>query len=154
PRGRRRTSSPDLIRITTMTNIRTSGVCVWALLCLHASMSSASTISVDPGGDLQAALLSAQPGDTILLARGAVYVGNFVLPNKGGSSTIRVRTNGDANLPGDGQQISPANAPQLAIIKTPNALPAIQTAPGAHDWKLMLLEIAATGGNDIMLLGD
>ena len=137
-----------------MTNIRTSGVCVWAFLCLHASMSSASTISVDPGGDLQAALLSAQPGDTILLARGAVYVGNFVLPNKGGSSTITVRTNGDANLPGDGQQISPANAPQLAIIKTPNALPAIQTAPGAHNWKLMLLEIAATGGNDIMLLGD
>ena len=137
-----------------MANIRAIGVCVGALLCLFASTSNASTISVDAGGDLQAALVNAQPGDTILLARGAVYIGNFVLPNKGGASTITVRTNGDADLPGDGQTISPANAPQLAVIKTPNSGPAIQTAPGAHHWKLMLLEVAATGGNDIILLGD
>jgi hypothetical protein len=117
-------------------------------------MARAATISLDAGGDLQAALFNAQPGDTILLTRGAVYVGNFVLPNKTGSSTITVRTNGDAGLPGDGQTITPANAPQLAVIKTPNAMPAIQTAPGAHNWTLMLLEVAATGGNDIILLGD
>ena len=137
-----------------MKNIRTTGVCAGVLLCLSASVSSAATISVDAGGDLQAALINAQPGDTILLARSAVYVGNFVLPNKGASTTITVRTSGDADLPGDGQRISPANAPQLATIKTPNGLPAIQTAPGAHHWTLMLLEIAAAGGNDIMLLGD
>ena len=31
---------------------------------------------------------NAQPGDTISLARGAVFTGSFVLPNKGGSSMI------------------------------------------------------------------
>jgi hypothetical protein len=137
-----------------MKSIRTTGVCAGVLLCLCASIASAATISVAAGGDLQAALVNAQPGDTILLARGAAYVGNFVLPNKGGSSVITVRTSGDADLPGEGQRMSPASAGQLAIIKTPNTQPAIQTAPGAHHWTLMLLEIAAAGGNDIMLLGD
>jgi hypothetical protein len=33
-------------------------------------------------------------------------------------------------------------------------MPAIQTAPGAHHWTLMLLEIAASGGYDVMLFGD
>src|SRR5262252_7364823 len=137
-----------------MTKIRTSSVCAGALLSFCASTASAATISLDADGDLQAALLNAQPGDTIVLARGTAYVGNFVLPNKGGSSTITVRTSGDTDLPGDGQRISPTNSAQLALIKTPNGFPAIQTAPGAHHWKLMLLEIAAGGGNDIMLLGD
>jgi hypothetical protein len=44
----------------------------------------AATIYVPDGGDLQAALNAAQPGDTIPLAQGAEFVGNFVLPNKTG----------------------------------------------------------------------
>src|SRR4051794_5898710 len=140
-----------------MKKIRTAlRVCAAAglYLCLCASASRASTISVAAGGDLQAALFNAQPGDTIVLARGAVYTGNFTLPNKGGAATIVVRTDGDNDLPADGQRISPSHAPQLATIKSPNAMPAIQTAPGAHNWKLMLVEIMATGGNDIVTLGD
>jgi hypothetical protein len=129
-------------------------VCAGTLVCLCASISGASTISVPAGGDLQAALLNAQPGDTIVLARGAVYTGNFVLPNKGGAATITVRTDGDTDLPGSGQRMSPAYSPRLATIKSPNGMPTIQTALGAHHWTLMLLEIAGTGGNDIMTLGD
>src|SRR4051812_38799429 len=140
-----------------MKKIRTAlRVCAAAglYLCLCASASSASTISVAPGGDLQAALLNAQPGDTIVLARGAVYTGNFTLPNKGGAATIVVRTDGDNDLPVEGQRMSPSYAPHLATIKSPNGMPAIQTAPGAHNWTLMLLDITANGGNDIMTLGD
>ena len=138
-----------------MKNIRTAlRVCAAAVFGLCASVAGASTLSVAAGGDLQAALLNAQPGDTIVLARGAVYIGNFTLPNKGGAATIVVRTDGDNDLPADGQRISPSNATQLATIKSPNAMPAIQTAPGAHNWKLMLLEVMANGGNDIMTLGD
>jgi Right handed beta helix region len=129
-------------------------VCAAAVVCLCASTSQAATISVAAGGDLQSALLNAQPGDTITLARGAVYTGNFVLPVKGGAAMIVVRTEGDADLPGAGQRISPADSPRLATIKTPNNTPAIQTAWGAHHWTLMLLEIAGTGGNDVMTLGD
>ena len=117
-------------------------------------MSGASTISVPAGGDLQTALLTAQPGDTIVLARGAVYTGNFVLPNKGGAAMITVRTEGDNDLPGVGQRMSPAYSTRLAIIKSPNGMPTVQTALNAHHWTLMLLEIAGTGGNDIMTLGD
>lgn len=43
-----------------------------------------STIHVPSGGDLQAALNNARPGDTILLARDASYVGNFLLPARRG----------------------------------------------------------------------
>ena len=48
--------------------------------------------------DVQAAINSAQPGDTISLARGATYTGGFVLPNKSGSSMITIRTEGDSGL--------------------------------------------------------
>jgi len=47
---------------------------------------------VAAGGDLQAALNNAQPGDTISLARGAVFTGSYTLPQKGGSSLIIVRS--------------------------------------------------------------
>jgi len=129
-------------------------VCACVLVFLCASISEAATIAVAAGGDLQTALLNAQPGDTITLARGAVYTGNFVLPVKSGTAMIVVRTEGDADLPGAGQRISPAYSSRLATIKTPNNSPAIQTAWGAHHWTLMLLEIAGTGGNDVMTLGD
>src|SRR5437667_9188178 len=52
-----------------------------------------STIPVSAGGDFQAALNSAQPGDTIVLAAGATFVGPFTLPVKSGSGWIIVRTN-------------------------------------------------------------
>ncbi len=129
-------------------------VCAAACVFLCACASSAATLSVGSGGDLQSALVNAQPGDTIVLARGAVFTGNFTLPNKGGATMITVRTDGDTDVPGAGQRISPSDAPRLAVIKSPNGMPAIQTAPGAHHWTLMLLEIAGTGGNDIMTLGD
>ena len=47
---------------------------------------------VNAGGDLQAAINNAQPGDTILLQAGATFTGNFILPNKGGSSYITIRS--------------------------------------------------------------
>jgi len=137
-----------------MKNLRTA-LSVCAGVCLCASVSTASTISVPAGGDLQAALQQAQPGDTIVLAPGAVYTGNFTLPNKGGSTaTITLRTNGDSGLPAAGQRIGPSNSPQLAKLKHTGNAPVISTAPGAHNWTVMLLEIVGVGGNDLVTLGD
>ena len=51
------------------------------------------TIAVAGGGDVQAALNAAQPGDVITLAAGATFTGSFTLPNKtesGGSSSAPV----------------------------------------------------------------
>jgi len=126
-------------------------VCAGVLCC--ASASTASTISVPSGGDLQSAINTAQPGDTIALARGAVFTGSYVLPNKNGTATITIRTAGDSDLPAATARIAPDSSPLLAKIRA-NGGPAIQTAPAAHNWTLQLLEIAGTGGNDLVLLGD
>src|SRR6185503_3112395 len=85
---------------------------VSTLVCLLAtgSLASAATISVPAGGELQAALDAAQPGDVITLEPGATYVGNFVLPNKGAvNDFITVRSAApDASLPPAGTRITPA----------------------------------------------
>jgi hypothetical protein len=113
----------------------------------------AAIIAVGSGADLQAAIDRANPGDVIELASGAEYAGNFVLPQKPGSRHITIRTGG-GGLPGAGGRISPAHAPKLAKILSPNTSPAVQTAPGAHHWRLLLLELGPTAGGDIVVLGD
>src|SRR5215475_6376530 len=40
------------------------------------------TINVDAGGDVQAAIDQAQPGDVIMLQAGATFTGNFRLPTR------------------------------------------------------------------------
>jgi hypothetical protein len=131
-------------------------MCTGLVLCSSASI--ASTISVGSGAELQSAIVNAQPGDTILLARGVVYIGNFTLTDKGSStgstSMITIRTTGDDGLAGDGQRVLPSMAPLLAKIQSPNSLPAILTAPGAHHWRLMLVEIVGNGLGDLIALGD
>jgi putative Ig domain-containing protein len=133
---------------------------ITAQLCLSvlisASPAMAATIAVPAGGNLQQAITNAQPGDTIALTPGATYTGTFTLPNKSGDAPITIRTAGDAGLPGDGGRISPANAAALAKIRSGSSSPAVQTAPNAHHWRLLLLEIQAnaSGTGDIMTLGD
>ena len=81
----------------------------------------------------------------IVLAAGATFTGNFVLPVKEGAQFITVRSSTpDAKLPADGRRITPAYAPLLAKIQSPNSAPAVKTAPGAHHWRLILLEFPYT----------
>jgi hypothetical protein len=51
-----------------------------------AAGQTGSTIVVGAGGDLQAALNQAQPGQVVQLQAGATFDGNFVLPTKTGTS--------------------------------------------------------------------
>src|SRR5262245_32883040 len=81
---------------------------------------TAQTSTLPANGNLQDALNRARPGDTILLTRGATYVGNFTLPVKDGSAVITIRTAGDDGLPGEGQRMTPAAAEALAKIRSPN----------------------------------
>jgi hypothetical protein len=119
---------------------------------------SATTRGVRRGEDLQRALDAAQPGDTILLERGAEYVGNFVLPARLSDDPreITLRTVSDRLLPDDTQRITPAYADNLAKLRSPNGTPALRTAPGARGWRVMLLELKANrnGAGDIVTLGD
>jgi len=133
-------------------------LCACTGLALCPSTSIASTISPASGPELQNAIVNAQPGDTILLARGVVYTGNFTLTNKGSSTNstamITIRTSGDDGLAADGRTVTPQMAPQLAKIQSPNNLPAILTAPGAHHWRLVLVEVLGNGLGDLIALGD
>jgi hypothetical protein len=119
--------------------------------------SGGSTISVPPGGDVQAAINAAKPGDTILLQPGAVYEGGLVLPAKSGSDYITIRSAAsDSALPPDGVRITPSYASQLPKIQGGTAgLPAIMTDLGAHHWRLQFLELVDTWPyGDILALGD
>src|SRR5258705_8151381 len=95
-------------------------VCASFALLATTATANAATIAVPAGGDLQAALNAAQPGDVITLAPGATYVGNFVLPNKGAiSGYITIRSAApDASLPPAGVRISPADSAQLPKIRS------------------------------------
>src|SRR6185436_15270112 len=58
------------------------------------------TIHVMAGGDVQKAINHAQPGDVITLQAGAIFTGNFKLPNKSGSDWIVIRPSAaDTALP-------------------------------------------------------
>ena len=127
-------------------------------LCLVALSGAvpagAATIAVGPGGNLQQAINDASSGDTIALAAGATFTGAFTLPAKNGDALITIRTAGDSGLPPEGARVSPAAAPSLAKIRQAGGAPVITTAAGAHHWRLMLLEVQGTGGNDLVALGD
>jgi hypothetical protein len=101
----------------------------------------AGTLLVNAGDDLQAALNAARPGDTILLQPGATFTGSFVLPAKGGSSYITIRSAADDSLlPGAGARITPAFAGRLPKIQADRG-PALATEPGATYWRLQFLEL-------------
>jgi hypothetical protein len=84
---------------------------------LHTTMADTpapgSTITVNAGGDFQAALNSANCGDTISLQSGAVFSGNFSIPAKSCDDQhwIIIRTSApDSALPPEGTRINPCYA--------------------------------------------
>ncbi|MEO6528411.1 MAG: hypothetical protein ABIP93_17470 [Gemmatimonadaceae bacterium] len=111
-------------------------------------------VRVSATANLQAALDAARPGDVLLLAPGATYVGNFLLRNKGALAAnapaggwIVIRTDvADAALGGEGARMTPTRAAslRLARILSPDYNPAVGTNPGAHHYRLTGLEIAST----------
>ena len=126
----------------------------WLALTAPAS---AAIHTVPAGGDLQAALNAAQPGDVIELEPGATYSGNFRLPVKHGDRHIVVRSGAPAYLlPAPGMRVTPEYAGALPKIQSPNSSPALATMPGTHHWRFETIEFAANakGAGDIITLGS
>jgi hypothetical protein len=102
-----------------------------------------ATINVPAGGDFQAALNAAQPGDQIVLQAGATYTtppDGFVLPNKPGTNWIVIRTSNIGSLPAEGSRVSPASAVAMARIVTNGLWPTVRTAAAAHHYRFIGIE--------------
>ncbi|CAN5769214.1 hypothetical protein BH24ACI5_BH24ACI5_09080 [soil metagenome] len=143
--------------MTPLVLSRVPSAIVYACLFIAANSADGADRLIRAGDDLQSALNAAQPGDTLYLEAGATFTGNFVLPVKSGDTFITVRTaTPDAQLPGPGTRITPAHAGLLPKIRSDNTMAALRTAPGAHHWRLMLLEFPGTreGYYEILQLGD
>ncbi len=127
------------------------------LLNTQYSPPTGATINVAAGGNFQTALNNAQPGDEIVLAAGATYTGSFTLPVKSGSAWIIIRSSTPAaNLPAEGQRMKPSYAALLPKIVSSTSEAAIQTAPGAHHYRFIGVEITTTSNLNygLVLLGD
>src|SRR5262249_38162993 len=105
-----------------------------ALLILFISVSTslATTLVVPSGGDLQAAINSAAPGDTIILDAGAIYRGPFTLPKKIGDSYITIQSSRATEITG---RVTPSQSALLAKLRSDIADPIIRLAAGAHHYK-------------------
>ena len=113
---------------------------------------SGRTVAVPAGGSLQAALEQAQPGDVITLEAGAIYVGPITLPNKPGEQWITVRTSTpDGSFPAPGRRVDPSHArlmPKLVGVSGP----ALSSAPGAHHYRFIGIEVRPREGSMVQTL--
>lgn len=118
---------------------------------------SENTITVKAGGDLQAALDRAKPGDTIQLESGTTYRGNFKLPKKPGSEFITVRTNAANNqLPAAETRLDPVtHGAVLAKLSPLIEAPVVITDEGAHHYRFIGIEFTGTknGSGNIIQIG-
>ncbi len=109
---------------------------------------SGLVIRVPAGGDLQGELNGARCGDTIELAEGATFTGNFVLPVRSCDGWVLIRTSApDSALPATGTRIAPSYSHVLPKIVTPNSAPAISARLGASHYRFLAVEITTTFSN-------
>jgi hypothetical protein len=116
---------------------------VAALLSCACTAHAQSTITVPAGGNLQAAIDRAVPGDTILLAPGSSYVGNFYLRKKTGTAKITIATSGQQTKYSVPARVKPSDAVTFAKLIAPNDRPVLRADLGAHDYRIAGVEIKA-----------
>ncbi|HEU4480122.1 MAG TPA: hypothetical protein VFR80_16510, partial [Pyrinomonadaceae bacterium] len=126
------------------------------ILFITASIASAATVVVPAGGDLQAAINAAAPGDTIVLEAGATYRGPFWLPKKSGDAYITIQSSRANEITG---RVTPAQSGLLAKLRSNvGGDPVISTTAGAHHYKLIGLDISTFSATDLIYalvsLGD
>ena len=106
-----------------------------------AGAPAAKTIMLRAGDDLQRALDAARPGDELVLAAGATFAGNFVLPSRAaaGAAYVTVRSSLSAELP-EGRRVTPADAPRMAHLVSVGAGPVLAAPPGSSYFRFVGLE--------------
>lgn len=132
-----------LLTISILSFSIIGGVFLWRQS--HASVPlviSGKTIIVKKGGNFQTALNQARPGDTISLEAGAEFVGSFELPAKDGEQFVTIQSSALDKLPTENTRITPDAAVLMPkIIAFGKGEPAIKTAPKAHHYRFVGIEI-------------
>lgn len=123
-----------------------------------SAMPQPRIINVPAGGDLQAVINSAQPGDRIVLEAGAEYdapdpsTGEAILlVSKPASTTWITITSSQAHLLPEGR-VSPANSAHMTKIVALGPQGAFETRANSQRWKLVGLEITNRGANFVPTL--
>lgn len=102
--------------------------------------------AVDPGGDLQAAIDAALPGDEIVVQAGAEYAGPLSLPHKGDdTATIVIRSSALSEL-AEGRTVALEDAPRLATLLGSETDPALVVEERASGWRLAGIELRPPAG--------
>jgi len=135
---------------------RSNALLIFLILVTSTSAAFGATLAVPAGGDLQAAINSAAPGDTIILESGATYRGPYVLPTKTGDAFITIQSSRAGEITG---RVSPSQSALLAKLRSNvGGDPIIATARGAHHYKLIGLDISTVSATDLVFdlvrLGD
>jgi cellulose synthase/poly-beta-1,6-N-acetylglucosamine synthase-like glycosyltransferase len=111
------------------------------------------TIQLRAGGDFQAALEAARPGDDIVLEAGAVFTGPFTLPPKNGKGWIVVRSS--RPLPPPGVRVGPAQAPLMPKLEARWGA-VLSAEPASHHYRFVGIEVRPAAGvflKNVILLG-
>jgi hypothetical protein len=122
---------------------------VWVLA--GVSTSAAATLTVNSGGNLQGALDTAAPGDTIVVAAGARFTGPFRLPVKPEGGVITIRS----SAPVPSRRITPEDAALLPTLVSSTVEPAV-SGTGTSNWRLegLRFEANAYGEGTVIALQD
>jgi hypothetical protein len=97
---------------------------------------------------LRSAINAAKCGDTIVVAAGSIYNGNFNIPATSCTGWIVVESSAVAKLPSPGHRVGPSLVSNMATLVTNAAnTPAISIADNAHNWRFIGLEITAAVGS-------
>ncbi len=112
---------------------------------IESNAAGGRIIRVPPGGNVQAALNTAESGDIVELQAGAVYGGTITLPSKPHTDFVTIRSSAASALPAD-KRVSPEQKASMATI-TSGILgrPAVQAASGAHHYRFVGIEFTASG---------
>src|SRR5690348_10019897 len=120
-----------------------------------AGTAVAANINVPAGGNLQAALNSAKAGDTITLAAGATFTGNFTLAANAGPQWITIQSSAMGSLPA-GTRVSASQASLMPKIVTANGSAALTATTGTNYYRIQGVEVMpASGvyGQDLIRVG-
>jgi hypothetical protein len=109
--------------------------------------SAGRVIKVPPGGNVQAAIESANGGDIVELQAGGVYSGQINLPNKPITDYVTIRSSAASDLPLD-KRVSPSQKGSMAkIVSGMLGRAAVSAANGAHHYRFVGIEFTASSSS-------